>query len=107
MTAINVRHDEIHGAANLAISGVLRQEDRLPSAAQANEQRETRLEVVLPIDGEAQTTDVELQAAGGARDAELRNDRLLCHNVPFRRLALDTGRSRQQAPRGGKNEQLP
>jgi len=50
------------------------------------EQREAWLELMLPVDGEAQAFDIERQTATGVGDAKLRNDGLRLHASIFRRL---------------------
>ncbi|MNW07168.1 hypothetical protein D3C71_2037220 [compost metagenome] len=84
MALVHVRHDQIHRAADFAIAGVFGQEQALAFAGDLQEQREPRLELVLPIDAEAQPVDIERQAAPGAEDAQLRDDGLAHADAPGR-----------------------
>jgi hypothetical protein len=50
---------KVRGATHLTIARVLRQEEREPIARQLRKHREPWLELVFPIDVEAETVDVE------------------------------------------------
>jgi len=80
---VYIRYDEVHGATNFAISGVLGEKDGLTLAGQLHEQRKAGLVLMLPVDGKAQAFNIERQAPTGVGDAELRNDRLRSHSVPI------------------------
>jgi hypothetical protein len=73
-TLINVRHNEIDSATYLTVSSVLGQKDRLTLPSQLQEERKTRLELMLPVNCEAQALQVERQAGGCTGDPELRYD---------------------------------
>ena len=60
MQLVNIVDDEVCGARDLAVSRVLREEERESVSGQPREHGETRLELVLPIDVKPETVDVGL-----------------------------------------------
>src|SRR2546425_3647609 len=66
---IDVVNQEIGGAANLAVTRVLGQEERQPIASQLRKHGQTGLEPVLPIHVETEALDVE-----GARALPVRSE---------------------------------
>ncbi len=76
VAGVDVRDDKVGCAADLAVTGVLGEKDRLARARQLREERESRLEAVLPVDGKAEAVDVEGKAASRVGNPKLGNDTL-------------------------------
>ncbi len=74
---IGIRHDEIHGAARLAITGMLSKKYRLSAARQLQEDRKAGLELMFPIDAKSQTVEIKEPASRKLGDSQLGNDGLL------------------------------
>ena len=69
--------NEVHRSADLAVAGMLGEEDRLPIAGQLHEYRKAGFKPMLPINGKSQAIHIEVEALRGVCDSELRNDGLL------------------------------
>jgi hypothetical protein len=76
IAGIDIRNFEVNRATYLAVTTVLRQEDRLASARDLQEEWKSWLKLMLPVDREAQAVNIESQAASRVRNSELWNDRL-------------------------------
>lgn len=59
---LHIRHDEVNRSARLAVSFMLREKDRLTTPRELDESRVAGFELVFPIDGEAQSSDVKGEA---------------------------------------------
>lgn len=74
MTGVHVGNDKVCRSTDLAVAGVLGEEDRLTGPSHLHEDGKPRLEAVFPVDLEAEPVDVEPEAAPRVGVSELRRD---------------------------------
>src|ERR1700687_5650076 len=76
VTSVDIRHHKVCCAPDLAVAGVLSEEDRLPSSRQLHEHGKSGLESVFPIDLESETANVKGEATLRVGHSKLWRDRL-------------------------------